>query len=350
MDISTTSQSEQPAAWLDLCANLMEFVFPDNVTHPWSAARLYAWSAYGPAVPNIRPVPSRASPPTVRTVSGLCAKTVVDLDCPGALTLRGGNRSFSPIILKHELQLLLKDTAKQFVVDVFSNSRVDSAALAATTISDHDFETLLQRAPPELVRALEFSVQELKELAVRALKWAEKRQNRRNVRGEQRAQTTASSLLTGLTSSQSAQRPISSERADTVDREQMFTVFSDVIFQERDRRIKALRTSCVRLEDVRRDVNVVRPKQNQIYNKSQPLPFTITRWESPVDVARGLHRSSAAISSVDNQKAATADIVQNIRLLRNDNPNARRPGQEGWDAYACIRKNDLSRTISKATF
>eukprot|EP00667_Euglena_gracilis_P014518 EG_transcript_15050 len=325
------------AAWAELCSNLMEFVFPDEVVHPASAARLYAWAAYGPAIPN------EASPVvTAKAMAGRGRPRggASDLRGPGRLTLRGGNAEGSPIILRHELQLLLEDTAKQFVLDVYWHQQKASIRGVGTTISGRDYETLLQRAPPELMRALEYSVEEVQALALKAWNRSEKEAAKtRMIPERQSPPGTPLASSRGPASDLDASKPFKAESAAAKkERELMFSVFSDVILRERQRRVSVLQRSVVTLQDVRTDPMVLRPKQLTVYNKPHTRPYNISNWESPIDVARSLHRSSAAISSIDTQQRTTADVVQNVRLLRDDAPHDGSRVAEGWDNFCCLRK------------
>eukprot|EP00668_Euglena_longa_P029397 GGOE01036745.1.p1 GENE.GGOE01036745.1~~GGOE01036745.1.p1 ORF type:complete len:349 (+),score=83.64 GGOE01036745.1:61-1107(+) len=325
------------AAWAELSANVMEFVFPDEVTHPTSAARLYAWAAYGPAIPNTVPPALQA-----KTVAGQGRPTGAGLDlrAPGSLTLRGGNTETSPLILKHELRLLLSDAAKQFVLDVYCTKRPDLIPAVGTTITDRDYETILQRAPPELARALEYSVDEVQALAVRAWTRSEKEASK-TVRNTGRLSPSGTPLVSskGTTPQLDISKTFEAESlAAKKERELMFSIFSDVILRERQRRVRALQWSVVSLHDVRTDPMVLRPKQLKIYNKTHKRPYQISDWESPIDVARSLHRSSAAVISIDMQHRTTADVVQNVRLIRDDAPYREGHTQEGWDNFCCLRK------------
>jgi hypothetical protein len=369
LHVSMSDAYLRESIWNELFQNLMEFVFPDGVTHPRSAARLYAWALYGPAVPNAKS--ARTMPPAQcpKTASKRRTVTKINTESAGGLTLRGGNREFSPLILRHELALLLKDVAKQFVVDVYSGGPVDSISGGTKTLKDQEYENILQHAPPVLLRALEFTVQEVEELAKDALKQSPRKVAKpapaaQNSFGKNslpkavaKSDDGGSKPSTGVAaaSEEADAQPDLSQTMEQSNatikkhRELMFTVFSDCILKERNRRAKGLQSADVHVEAVRTDLHVVKPKQASVYNKNHIKPYSIENYETPTDIARALHRGATAVSLITYGPSVTNDVSQNVKLLRSERELKDGDLRVGWDPYCCVRQGGHSRQVSKVT-
>mmetsp|Transcript_67523 Transcript_67523/g.119768 ORF Transcript_67523/g.119768 Transcript_67523/m.119768 type:complete len:240 (+) Transcript_67523:182-901(+) len=139
------------------------------------------------------------------------------------------------------------------------------------------------------------------------------------------------------------------EQMHNREQEAIFTKYSNIIMQERDRRIRVLQRAHIQPEELRTDITVVKPKQVSLYNKTHIRPYQVTAYETPTDIARQLHHVSNKISLIDYGPSTTQDIVSNSKLVREDRQLAAGDLAVGWDPYCCLRNKGQSRPVHKLT-
>eukprot|EP00996_Jenningsia_fusiforme_P001872 NODE_2728_length_1133_cov_37.493542_g2505_i0.p1 GENE.NODE_2728_length_1133_cov_37.493542_g2505_i0~~NODE_2728_length_1133_cov_37.493542_g2505_i0.p1 ORF type:complete len:310 (+),score=46.84 NODE_2728_length_1133_cov_37.493542_g2505_i0:63-992(+) len=302
-------------SWKGLLENLLHFVFPTNQDYPHTGARLFAWAEFGPS------------------------KFRNQLN-----TLPGGFGPDARLLLPFELKLLLDDVVSQFLVELYTvhgSNRKRHGAFTQPELGD-----IKTHCNPEAWRALDFTVSDVTDLALRAKHSALADLERGPVNV-----VTGPNLINW--SAVDAGPGSKVETACRVEErlpedpkklaEHLFTLVSMAILKERRRRIGILRT---RPEKACFDKRA-KFKQAEIYNRSTVKPFLVQSWSSPKDVVRSLHRAAFAISDVSQGPGAACDITQNVRLLRDERPPAQ--DKEGWDNYCCTRQKGMSRRILKTT-
>eukprot|EP00755_Sulcionema_specki_P018833 Sspe_Gene.67891::Locus_40041_Transcript_1_1_Confidence_1.000_Length_1598::g.67891::m.67891 len=125
-------------------------------------------------------------------------------------------------------------------------------------------------------------------------------------------------------------------------RQTMFTLLSDAILADRERRIGVLCTSSPLLANrptenirgLRNDDNVTRRKEATVYGKTAVRPADLQLApDDPRSIHKALHRGIFQIASASDAKDAST-LILNCQLMRNDKEP---PNRFGWDSYCCIR-------------
>ena len=145
-------------------------------------------------------------------------------------------------------------------------------------------------------------------------------------------------------------------RADRM-RQGLFSCIGDVVTQERQRRISALRVAAPQALNrmsnpgVRLDKTLTMGRQLAYHTTALTGGEVMEPLTRPSDSAaqtRHLHKSVLKVTSVSGPKCPTSDVSLNVCLIR-PTPPTRKPFLAAWDPLCCVRGKERSSEIMGIT-
>eukprot|EP01007_Sphenomonas_quadrangularis_P003087 NODE_558_length_1354_cov_381.370115_g434_i0.p1 GENE.NODE_558_length_1354_cov_381.370115_g434_i0~~NODE_558_length_1354_cov_381.370115_g434_i0.p1 ORF type:complete len:396 (+),score=87.43 NODE_558_length_1354_cov_381.370115_g434_i0:34-1221(+) len=353
--------NQQEDVWLALVGNLLKFVFPPGLNHPSSGPRLYAWAQHGPAVEasTLSSKCFRLLPPRISARS----QVVVERPADTFLTFKAG-KSTRPM-LEHEMRLVIDEVESQFAVDLMHlRPKLDLGDRGWVKAADDD-EVPKALRTPACRQALTYSMKEVLDLllSVRGVPavsvstiWdlAARISDEEAKMGTKMRQDAAGNATVPNNSSGAAIDPLSKTEGTTAapsapavpvdgpsDRKGKglwhlyWTILSNAILDDRQRRLRVISQAVVRPEDIRRDDDVLRWKTRHVYSRTTPKPYLLDDLNSPSTLQRCLHRNLFKVMPL-TRGIPSSEFSLNARILRPDF-EPRGDKTEGWDNYCCVR-------------